>query len=154
MTRPFYISKEALDKLKQELHELKTVKRKEITEKIEAALALGDLSENAEYHDAKDELALLEGRIAEIEEQLKNAAIIEDGERDSSKVQVGSEVVVETDSQKTNYKIVGPNEADPAHGLISNETPLAQALLGHKVGEQVEFDAPAGKKIYKIISIK
>lgn len=154
MIKPFYISKEALEKLKEELHYLKSVKRKEITERIEAALALGDLSENAEYHDAKDEMAMLDGKIAEMLNQLKNVVIIDDQKKETGVVGIGSEIEVETDGQKIIYKIVGPKEADPAHGMISNETPLAQALLGHKQGEQVEFDAPSGKKYYKILSIK
>ncbi|MBU0649459.1 transcription elongation factor GreA [Patescibacteria group bacterium] len=154
MTKPFYISKEALERLQNELKAFKTTKRREVTDKIEAALALGDLSENAEYHDAKDELAMLEGRILEIEDQIKNAVIIDESKKATDMVDVGSEIDVETEGQKITYKIVGPNEADPAHGFISNETPLAQALLGHRQGESVEFNAPSGKKMYRIVSIK
>jgi len=154
MSKPFYISEEGLEKLKKELEFLKKVRRKEVADKIQAAIALGDLSENAEYHDAKDELGMLEGRIAVVEDQIKNAVIIEEGKEGQDTISVGCTVGVETDGNKISYTIVGPNEADPAKGFISNETPLAEALMDHGVGEEVEFEAPSGKKVYKIISIK
>ncbi|MDD4995478.1 MAG: transcription elongation factor GreA [Patescibacteria group bacterium] len=153
MSNPYYLSKEALAKLKEELDYLKKVKRKEVAEKIQAAIALGDLSENAEYHDAKDELGMLEGKISVIEDQIKNAVIIEEKHAAGDAVAIGSEVILETDGTKLRYRIVGPNEADPAHGLISNETPLAHAMLGHRAGESIEFEAPSGKKIYRILEI-
>ena len=154
MSKPYYISAEALEKLKEELEYLKKIKRKEIADKIQAAIQLGDLSENAEYHDAKDELGMLEGRISQMEDQVKNAVIIEEGKGDRDTIEVGCSVELEVDGQQLKYTIVGPNEADPAQGFISNETPLAEALMGHKAGDQVEFEAPSGTKVYKIISVK
>jgi len=153
MSKPYYISSEALEKLKAELDHLKKVKRREVADKIQAAIQLGDLSENAEYHDAKDELGMLEGRISTIDDQIKNAVIIEEGKGKRDSIEVGCSVELEVDGQQLKYTIVGPNEADPAQGFISNETPLAEALMGHKAGEQVEFEAPSGAKIYKIISV-
>jgi len=139
--------------MEEELEHLKKVRRKEVAEKLQAAIAMGDLSENAEYHDAKDEMGMLEGKISQIEDHVKNAVIIEESTQSKDEVDVGCRVEIETDGNRLKYKIVGPNEADPAEGLISNETPLAQALMGHRAGEEVEFEAPSGKKIYKIISI-
>lgn len=146
-----YLSPEGLEKLKKELHELKTVRRREVANKIETAKALGDLSENAEYHEAKDELAFIEGRVQEIEQVLKNVAIIEGGV--STTVRVGSTLDVESSGKKKTFKIVGSNEADPTQGLISNESPLGNAFLGHSPGDRVEVTAPAGVQIYKIISV-
>jgi len=154
MTKPFYISAEGLQKIKDELEYLKKTKRKEVADKIQAAIALGDLSENAEYHDAKDEMGMLEGRIMQIEDQMKNAVVIEEGKSSRDTIEVGCSVELEVDGQKINYTIVGPNEADPAQGFISNETPLAQAMMGHRAGDQVEFEAPSGTKVYKILSVK
>lgn len=153
MLKPYYITAEALEKLKTELDYLKKVKRREVADKIQAAIQLGDLSENAEYHDAKDELGMLEGRISTIDDQIKNAVIIEEGKGKRDAIEVGCSAELELDGQRLKYTIVGPNEADPAQGFISNETPLAEALMGHRAGEQVEFEAPAGTKIYKIISV-
>lgn len=153
MSKPYYISAEALEKLREELEYLKKTKRKEIADKIQAAIQLGDLSENAEYHDAKDELGMLEGRISQMEDQVKNAVIIEEGKGDRDTIEVGCSVELEVDGQQLKYTIVGPNEADPAQGFISNETPLAEALMGHKAGDQVEFEAPSGTKVYKILSV-
>lgn len=153
-SKPYYLSAEAFEKMKQELEHLKKDKRKEIAEKLQAAIALGDLSENAEYHDAKDEMGMLEGKIAQMEDQVKNAVIIEENGEKKDKVEVGCQVEIESEGSRITYKIVGPNEADPAEGFISNETPLAEALMGHKAGEEVEFEAPSGKKVYKIIDVK
>lgn len=153
MPKPFYISAEGLEKIKEELEYLKKTKRKEIADKIQAAIQLGDLSENAEYHDAKDEMGMLEGRIMQIEDQIKNAVVIEEGKGERDVVEVGCTVEVEVDGDKMTYTIVGPNEADPAQGFISNETPLADALIDHKAGDRVEFEAPSGTKVYKILSV-
>lgn len=147
-----YISKEGLEKLKIELHELKTVKRRELADRIEAAKALGDLSENAEYHEAKDNLAFVEGRIMQIEDTLKNISIIEASSVGGT-IRVGSSVVVELNGKDRTYKIVGSNEADPATGLISNESPLGNAFLGHAIGDRVEVSTPGGTMIYLIKSI-
>ena len=146
-----YVSQEGLDKLKQELQELKTVRRKDAVVKIEAAKALGDLSENADYHEAKNDLAFIDGRIQEIEQTLKNVSIIEEGS--SSVVRIGSTLEIETRGARKTFKIVGSNEADPTQGLISNESPLGAAFLGHTKGEKVEVSTPAGSQTYSILSV-
>jgi transcription elongation factor GreA len=150
-TKLNYLSPEALEKLRQELHELKTVRRRETATKIENAKDLGDLSENAEYHSAKDELAFIEGRVREIEEILKNVEIIQAGP--SEIIRVGSTIQVECRGALKTYKIVGSNEADPLQGMISNESPLGNAFLGHEKGDRVEVSTPAGLQIYLIQSI-
>ncbi len=148
-----YFSKQGLEKLKAELNELKNVRVRETSARIESAKALGDLKENAEYHSAKDEMGFIQGRIREIEETLKNVQIIEeDGATD--KVNVGSTVEVESRNGARTYTIVGSAEADPMNGFISNESPLGQAFLNHKIGDEVEVNTPAGVIQYSIISIK
>lgn len=147
-----YISAEGLEKLKVELHELKTVRRRELADRIESAKALGDLSENAEYHEAKNDLAFVEGRIMEVADLLKNVSIIETGSQ-GSVVRIGSTVEAEMNNKMRTYKIVGSNEADPATGLISNESPLGNAFLGHQVGDDVEVQTPVGTSNYNIVSI-
>ena len=154
MSQMQYVSAEGLKKLEQELHELKTVTRREIAGRIEAAKALGDLSENAEYHEAKDALAFVEGRIMEIEQILKNVSVIEEGVKSTGIVRVGSSVEVMVNDKKKMFSIVGSNEADPVNGKISNESPIGSALLGTKVGDEVEVTTPNGVNLYKILSIK
>ncbi|MFH1077886.1 MAG: transcription elongation factor GreA [Patescibacteria group bacterium] len=147
-----YMSPEGLEKLKVELQDLKTVRRKEAVVRIETAKALGDLSENADYHEAKNELAFIDGRMQEIQQMLKNVSIIEqDG--GTSSVRIGSTIEVESRGIKKTFRIVGSNEADPAQGLISNESPLGSAFLGHAVGDQVEVETPAGGQTYTIVSV-
>ena len=153
MSQVQYVSAEGLERLKQELHELKTVKRREAAGRIEVAKALGDLSENAEYHEAKDALALLENRVYEIEQILKNAQLIEDQAAKKGVVHVGSTVVVEVRGKTKTFTIVGSNEADPASGKISNESPIGIALLGAKVGELVDVPTPGGTIEYRIIQV-
>jgi transcription elongation factor GreA len=147
-----YVSQEGLEKLKAELGHLKAVRRRELAERIAAAKALGDLSENAEYHEAKDELGFVEGRIMEIEGMLKNISIIEEGHTGGT-VRIGSTVTVDVGGKTKTYKIVGSNEADPVSGLISNESPLGNAFLGRSQGEAVEVQTPAGSTIYRIVSV-
>lgn len=147
-----YLTHEGLEKLRVELKELKTVKRKEISHRIQEAKELGDLSENAEYTEAKTEQGFIEGRIIEIENILKNAVVIESS-NENSVVRVGSTVEFESQGKVTKYTIVGFNEANPSAGLISNESPIGQGLLGHKAGEVVEVSLPKGLVNYKIISI-
>jgi len=147
-----YMSPEGLEKIKAELVHLKTVRRRELADRIEAAKALGDLSENAEYHEAKDDLAFVEGRIMQIQETLKNVSVIESGSSGGT-VRIGSAVNVEVNGKQKTFTIVGSNEADPVTGYISNESPLGNAFLGHKVGEMVEVETPGGLMSYKIISI-
>lgn len=153
MSNVQYVSAEGLERLKQELHELKTVKRREAAGRIEVAKALGDLSENAEYHEAKDALALLENRIFEIETIVKDAQVIEYQTAKKGVVHVGSTVVVEVRNQTKTFMIVGSNEADPASGKISNESPIGLSLLGAKVGEMVDVTTPAGTIEYRIVQV-
>lgn len=148
-----YVTKEGLEKLKLELKELKTSKRKEIASRIQEAKELGDLSENAEYAEAKTEQAFIEGRIIEIENLLKNATVI-GGETGKGVVQVGSAVTFNGPDGERKYTIVGSNEANPAQGLISNESPLGQAFLGSKVGDKVEVRLPKGAVHYVVKSIE
>lgn len=151
-----YLTKEGYEKLKNELHYLKTEKRKEIAWRIQQAKELGDLSENAEYTEAKNEQAFLEGRIIELENIIKNAVIIEptDGAAKSTVVLIGSRVTIASHSgNDMKLTIVGSQEADPAAGKISNESPMGRALLGHKIGDEVEIQAPKGPILYTIKDI-
>lgn len=150
--RMTYVSKEGLDKLKAELLDLKTVKRRELADRIEAAKALGDLSENAEYHEAKENLAFVEGRIQQINDMLQNVSII-DPSATTGGIRIGSTVVAELNGKQRTFKIVGSNEADPAAGLVSNESPLGDAFLDHAVGDHVDVQTPAGITTYTVISI-
>lgn len=147
-----YLTKDGLEKLKSELKVLKTVKRKEIATRIQEAKELGDLSENAEYAEAKSEQGFIEGRIIELENTLKNAVLIKEAPG-NGEVRVGSRLKVRTAAGEMSLTIVGSNEANPSQGLISNESPLGQAFLGRKVGETVAVKVPAGLVEYKIISI-
>ena len=146
-----YVTKEGYDKLKKELDELKNVRRKEIASRIEIAKDMGDLSENAEYHEAKDEQGFIEGRIAELEATLPNAVIIEPGS--TGCVSVGNTVRVSAKGKEKEYTIVGANEADPVAGKISNESPLGLAFIGKCAGDSVEVQVPSGKMVYHIISV-
>lgn len=144
------MSEEGIEKLKEELNDLKTVRRRELAKRIEEAKALGDLSENAEYHEAKDELGFVEGRILEIEDIMKNVAVIEHEKGEAGVVHVGSTVVLETGGKEKTYTIVGSNEANPIAGKISNESPIGEALLGKREGDEVTVEAPGGMTVYKI----
>ncbi len=148
-----YFSQEGLDKIKEELHDLKTKKVKETSDKIESAKALGDLKENAEYHSAKEEMAFIQGRIREIEEILKNVKIIEETSG-GDRVRIGSTIEVDSKTGPRTYRIVGSAEADPINGLISNESPMGKAFLGCEKGEDVEVETPGGVAYYKVLHIK
>jgi len=148
-----YFSQEGLDKLKEELNVLKTIRVRETSERIEAAKALGDLKENAEYHSAKEEMAFIQGRIREIDEILKNVKIIEEPSNTDT-VRIGSTVEVESKTGTRTYKIVGSAEADPINGLISNESPMGRGFLGAKVGEEIEIKTPGGISVFTILAIK
>lgn len=148
-----YISSEGLEKLKNELQELKTTVRKDIAERIESAKQLGDLSENAEYQEAKDAQSQNEARIAELEEILREVVIISENHR-TDIVDIGSTVLVATPDGEMTYTIVGSEEANPKEGKISNESPLGRAFLGKKKGEEVEVKAPAGVQVYTIMDIR
>jgi transcription elongation factor GreA len=147
------ISQEGYDKLKDELNFLQTTKRKEIAERIERAKELGDLSENAEYSEAKDAQALNEGRILELTNVLKNVTVVQHDDS-SGQVVMGSKVTVKSDSKEKQYTIVSFNEADPLNGKISNESPLGVAFLHKKKGDAVEVETPKGIVKYKIIKIE
>ncbi len=136
-----YVSREKYQELQKELETLMHVKRKEIAEKLEAAKALGDLSENAEYHAAREEQAGLEERIMELEQILKNAQIVSKTKKDS--VGIGSKVVIEKDGKKFSYAIVGSEEADVTKGMISNKSPLGESLIGKKKGDAFSYSTPS-----------
>lgn len=155
MDKDIYISKDGLKKLQEEMTELKTTKKKEVATRIKTAKEFGDLSENSEYDDAKNEQAFMEGRISEIEHILKNAKIIEEVAcKNTDQVCVGHTVVVALEGGEAKFRIVGSYEADPELGLISNESPIGEALLGKKKGEEVSVKVPAGEIKYRIKDIK
>jgi len=146
------ISEDGYDKLREELENISTVKRKEIADRIQLAKDMGDLSENAEYSEAKDAQAFNEGRIIELKQTLKNVSIVKNGQS-NGKAAMGSRVKVKVNGEKREYTIVSFNEADPINGKISNESPLGQAFLDKKPGETVSVSTPKGATEYKIISI-
>jgi transcription elongation factor GreA len=148
-----YITEEGLEKVKKELDNLINVQRKEVAQRIQDAKELGDLSENAEYSAAKEEQAFLEMKIAEIDNIIKNAAII-NGNHSSNEVAVGSTVKFkDSEGDSKEYQIVGCHEANPSQGKISNESPIGRAFIGKKKGETVEFQAPKGLVKFKIQSV-
>ncbi len=150
-----YLTEEGAAELRAELDELLNVKRPELAGKLKDAIAMGDLSENADYHDAKEQQAFLEGRIQYLERLLRSATIIDDEDREKGIVTVGSEVTVqEDDLDPETYRIVGPAEANPGEGKISNESPLGRALLGKKVRAKVKVKTPDGDITFKILKIK
>jgi len=147
---------EGVKKLEEELEYLKTVKRKEITQKIKTALSFGDLSENSEYDEAKNDQAFVEGRIALLENMLKSAKVIDEDDITTDKVNVGCTVKVndvEFDDE-IEYTIVGSAEADPSKLKISNESPVGNGLIGRKVGDEVEINVPDGVIKYRILEIR
>ena len=149
------LTQEGFDKLEQELENLKTVKRVEIAERIKVALGFGDLSENSEYDEAKNAQAENEGKIAELENKIRYAKIIDESEIDTKTVQVGNTVKLldlEFD-EEVSYTIVGSTEVDIAQNKISNESPIGSAILGAKKNQIVEVQAPAGVMQYKVLSI-
>ena len=150
--KPTYISKDGLDKLRHELEELVSARRPEIAQRIHDAKEHGDLTENAEYEDAKNEQAFVEGRIQTLSALVKNAVVIEE-HHSSTHVQIGSKVTLQSDDGKESFQIVGSAEAAPAEGKISNESPVGRALLGRKKGDEVTVSVPAGDYKYKILSI-
>jgi len=142
-------------KLSDELEFLKTVKRKEVVERIKIARSFGDLSENSEYDSAKEDQAFVEGRISTLESMIRNAVIIEEDEKNNDIVSLGKTVsfVEIPDGDEETYTIVGSAEADPIEGLISNDSPIAKSLIGRKVGDQVKVVTPGGEMDVKIVSI-
>ncbi|MBT5347080.1 transcription elongation factor GreA [bacterium] len=154
MSKKFVVTLEGLEKLKQDLEVLKTTRRREVADKIAEALKFGDLSENAEYHDAKDEQAALEGKILQLESQVKNAQVVEKVAGDNT-VQVGCKVSLEdlTEKVKVEYEIVGSMEANVFESKISNESPLGASMIGKTKGDTVGFKAPGGEMSYKILKV-
>jgi transcription elongation factor GreA len=153
MSEPTYLTSEGEAKLRAELAELKGPKREDLSKRLHSAIQMGDLSENADYHKAKEDQGFLEGRIQEIEYLLRNVVLIEKNV-DREFVSVGNHVTIqEGDFPSETYHVVGAKEADPRNGRISNESPIGRALMNHKVGDVVEADTPGGKVRLKIIKI-
>ena len=149
-----YLTSAGLDEIKSELDTLKKVKRPEIIKAIKEARALGDLSENADYHAAREEQAIIEGRIQELEYMVDNAVIITEGASDRVKMGVNVTIKYEDDDDTEEYKIVGSMEADPFDNKISNESPIAKAIMGKKKGDVVTVESPNGKYNIELIEIK
>ena len=156
--KQYYVTKEGLESLEAELDHLKTVRRKEVAEKIKVALSFGDLSENSEYDEAKNDQAMVEARIADLELMLKNSVMIDESELTDETVHIGSKIevsIVSPDGQKSKreFKIVGSNEANPRKGKISDESAVGQALIGCASGQTVQVETPAGVAQYKVVTI-
>ena len=152
--KKIYLTKEGLEKLKQEHEELTKVKRPEILDRVAQARNMGDLSENAEYTMAREELSFIDGRIDELEELIAQAVLIqEDHAKGNHVVKLGSKVSVNIKGKKEEFMVVGEWEADPNEKKISHESPLGKAIIGKKVGEKVEVEAPAGTVVYTITSV-
>lgn len=154
MPDPIYLTAEGAARLKAELEELKGPKREALAKRLREAIQMGDLSENADYHKAKEDQGFLEGRIQELEYLLQNAIIVsDDGQRDT--VNVGMRVTVqEDDFEPETFHLVGAKEADPRNGKISHESPIGSALMGRRVGDVVEAETPGGKIRLKILKIE
>lgn len=152
----FPMTLEGKAKLEEELEYLKTVKRKEIVERIKIARSFGDLSENSEYESAKDEQAFVEGRVTTIENMIRYAQIIDNEGIDKDEVSIGKTVVFQElpDGEEEEYTIVGSAEADPFTGKISNDSPIAKALIGHRLNDEVSIATPDGEMNVKIVSVK
>ncbi|MEH7119044.1 transcription elongation factor GreA [Neobacillus vireti] len=152
----FPMTQAGKEKLVQELEYLKSVKRKEVVERIKIARSFGDLSENSEYDSAKEEQAFVEGRITTLENMIRNAKIIAESEMAGDSVTLGRTVtfVELPDGEEETYSIVGSAEADPFEGKISNDSPIAKSLLGKKVGDQVTVQTPGGEMSVRIVTIK
>jgi transcription elongation factor GreA len=155
MAKQIIVSHEGLKKLQQELEHLKTVKRKEVAQAIQKARAYGDLSENSEYDEAKNEQAEIEGKIANLEATLENAIVLDDSELGTDKVNVGNKVTVHNidADEESEYKIVSTAEADPIMGLISDDSPLGKALIGQRKGDSINVETPMGVVKYTITKI-
>ena len=154
-SKKIYLTKDGLGELKKEFEELSKIKRPDVLSRVSQARSLGDLSENAEYVAAREELSFIDGRIDELEELLKQAVLIsESGSKSTNHaVKLGSRVTLNVKGKKEAFMVVGEWEADPKEKKISHESPLGKALIGKKVGEKVEVEAPAGKVLYTIVSV-
>ncbi len=155
MSEQPYLTAEGAARLKVELEQLKGAGRNEMASRLRSAIQMGDLSENADYHKAKEDQAFMEGRIRELEYLLKNAIIIEDKPINPQVVDVGVHVTIQEGEEEPEiYHLVGAKEADPRNGRISNESPIGRALIGHKAGETVTAETPAGTIEFKILKIE
>lgn len=153
MTQPTYLTPEGESKLRAELAELTGPRREELAQRLRSAIQMGDLSENADYHKAKEDQAFLEGRIMEIESILRTATVVE--KTHSDEVMVGSHVTIQEEGfDPETFYVVGAKEADPRNGKISNESPFGIALMGHKVGDVVEAETPGGRVKLKILKVE
>jgi len=148
-----YLTEESLKKLKNDLDTLRDKTIPDIAKRIDEAKQQGDLSENAEYHQAREDMSWAQGRLRELEQLIQNAQVIKKSE-DNDEVTIGCTVTVKVNGKPKDYTIVGPQEIDPLKGYISNESPLGQAFLKHGVKDKVEVNTPAGKQVYEIIAIK
>jgi len=152
--KKIYLTKDGLSDLKKEYEDLTKVKRPEVVSRVSAARDQGDLSENAEYTAAREELSFLDGRIDELEERLKEVVLIQGDGHSNVAISLGSKVTVKVDGRKEEYTVVGEFETDPMAKKISHESPLGKALIGKRVGETVEVQAPAGKIAYTVVTIQ
>ncbi len=153
MKEEYLLTKEGADKMRAELEDMKTNQREDLAKRLRFAISQGDLSENADYHKAKEDQAFLEGRIREYEEKLAGAKII-DSSSNNGYVDVGTTVTIQEGSYpEEKYFMVGAHEANPSEGRISNESPIGKALLGHKAGDSVTVETPGGKTKFKIIKV-
>jgi len=154
MDKKIYLTKEGLEELKKEYEELRTVKRPEVLDRVTEARNQGDLSENAEYVAAREELSFMDGRIDEIEDLLKQVTLIEQTKGSTGGVALGSRVTLKINGKEEVFMVVGEWEADPAAKKISHESPLGKALLGKMKGDKVEVEAPAGKVMYTVVAVQ
>ncbi len=155
MAEVSYLTAEGAARLREELENLKGPAREQLSIRLRAAIQQGDLSENADYSAAKEEQGFLEGRIQELEHLLRNVVLIEDIKQDTTVVNIGTKVTVqEEESDPETYQVVGPKEADPRKGRISNESPIGRALIGSRLGETIQVDTPGGSIRLKILSIE
>lgn len=155
MDEATYLTEEGEKKLRAELEHLTGTVRVELSKRLRSAIQMGDLSENADYHAAKEEQGFVEGRIAYITQLLRNVVIIDENKRQSGKVDIGATVTMQEGSgPEMTYTIVGPQEADPMHGRISFNSPIGQSLMGHSAGESVDVTTPVGEKKFKIVKVE
>ena len=154
MKEEYLLTKEGAEKMRAELEDMKTNQREELAKRLRFAISQGDLSENADYHKAKEDQAFLEGKIREYEEKLAGAKIIDSG-KNNGYVDVGTTVTIQEGSYpEEQYFMVGAHEANPSEGRISNESPIGKALLGHKAGDTVTVETPGGKTKFKILKVE
>lgn len=153
MDKKIYLTKEGIAELKKEYEELSNIRRPEVLARVSQARNQGDLAENGEYIAAREDLSFIDGRLDELEELLKQAVLIRDSRASNGTVKLGSKVTLHIKGKKETFMLVGEWEADPKERKISHESPLGKALIGKRVGEKVEVEAPAGKIIYTVVSV-